>query len=183
MYKILLITFFISFSLIAKECELPDEISDDYNNVLKQNINTSSEKSGKPYVFYNDTSSMLGFVVESLDNLESVDHNYKNVSNWIDSITSEMFEEDTTFIFFKGDDFDFDLNSVNYETFKNNVNDPVWYDCEGSQECNDLKTGFSDLTVYINEQNFSEKGDFVVIVTDLFIDNLEANNSSIKKNV
>ena len=90
MYKILLITFFISFSLIANECELPDEISDDYNNVSKQNINTSSEKSAKPYVFYNDTSSMLGFVIESLDNLEPVDHNYKNVSNWIDSIISEM---------------------------------------------------------------------------------------------
>ena len=182
---VFIIIFLFSHSVFAieKSCEFPDTIKESFNTAPTSTINDLTIPNSKPRVFYNYPESNLGFVNEKLENTSNIDYNYKKVSNWIDTVLSEMFDQQIEYSFFRGSDFKYQLTSHTYAEFKNYVNNPDWYSCKGNIECQKYKTGLSDLARDIKEQNFTEGDNFNVIVTDLFIDEQEigGNNSSIQK--
>ena len=183
---LIFITIFLyshSVFSIEKSCEFPDSIKDSFNTAPTSTINDLDIPDSKPRVFYNYPESNLGFVNEKLENTSNIDYNYKKVSNWIDTVLSEMFDQQIEYSFFRGSDFDYQLSSHTYAEFKNYVNNPDWYSCKGNIQCQKFKTGLSDLARDMKGQNFTEGDNFNVIVTDLFIDEQEigGNNSSIQK--
>lgn len=185
--KLILFLIILLFSnssySIEKSCEFPELIKDSFKTTPSSTIDDLDVPDSKPRVFYNYPESNLGFVNEKLENTSNVDYNYKKVSNWIDTVLSEMFDQQIEYSFFRGSDFDYQLTSHTYSEFKNYVNNPDWYSCKGNIQCQKFKTGLSDLARDMKGQSFTEGDNFNVIVTDLFIDEQEigGNNSSIQK--
>ena len=98
----LIILFFANSSYsIEKSCEFPELIKDSFKTTPSSTINDLDIPDSKPRVFYNYPESNLGFVNEKLENTSNVDYNYKKVSNWIDTVLSEMFDQQIEYSFFR----------------------------------------------------------------------------------
>ena len=184
--KILSVFFILMLSAssfaIDRNCGIPDDLEINSQDV---NIKETSILSSNyiPRVYYNNTVSHLGFVNEKLDNETEISYNYKKVSTWIDSVLEEMFDQKIEYSFFRGSEFDYQINSQTRSEFKDRVNNPEFYSCKGKIECQKVKTGLSDLSRDILSIGLTKDNNFTVIVSDLFIDEQEigGNNSAIQK--